>query len=143
MRHAIYDVLNSNANILVGDADGIDAEIQKLCKSQNYNFITVYTINSKPRNNFGNFNVKNIATNNSIHYKDAFVQKDIAMTNESDYGIVIWDGESKGSYENIVRLIRQNKLCMVYVMKNKKWHIIENASDIKKITNTSMQLSFI
>ena len=42
-------------------------------------------------------------------------EKDKAMTNDSEYSLVIWDGKSKGSYANILRSLKQNKSVRVYL----------------------------
>ena len=148
--HALFDELNSNTHILVGDADGVDTEIQRFCKKQNYNNITVFASNGKARNNVGNFPVQNIPVDKSTHPKAFFSQKDIAMVNQADHGIVIWDGKSKGSLDQIHRMAKQNKPCRVYLIQDKRWTTIESENTIKgirslhaKLTSNANQLSFI
>jgi hypothetical protein len=147
---ALFDELNSGSKILVGDADGVDTEIQKFCNSQNYNNIVVYASNGKARNNAGNFEIKKIPVSKDTFSKQFFVAKDIAMTNDADYGIVIWDGKSKGSLDQLHRMVRQNKPCHVYIAGDKRWVEIESENTIKGIsslrktlTSNSAQLSFI
>lgn len=41
-------------------------------------------------------------------------QKDKAMTKDSQYSFVIWDGKSKGSYANLIRAFEQNKKIKLY-----------------------------
>ena len=146
----LFDELNSNAKILVGDADGVDTEIQKFCKQHNYNNVLIYASNGKTRNNVGNFSVQNIFVDKNTYSKEYFIKKDIAMTNDADYGIVIWDGKSKGSLNQLYRMIRQNKPCRVYLATEKHWTTIESENAIKGITslrttlNSNVrQLSFI
>ena len=40
--------------------------------------------------------------------------KDEAMSTDSDFSFVIWDGKSKGSFANILRAINSNKFAKVY-----------------------------
>lgn len=149
--NALFIELNSDVNILVGDAEGVDAEIQKFCKDHYYKNVTVYAINGRARNNLGNFDVKNITVDRKTYFKTSFTEKDKAMTDIADYGIVIWDGKSKGSFNNILRLIRQNKPCHVYLANYKKWVLMdsENIDEIgrlknmKVLDNTVVQLSFL
>jgi len=147
---ALFDELNANAKILVGDADGVDTEIQKFCKKHNYNEIVIYASNGKARNNVGNFKVHTVPVGKNTYSKKFFVEKDIAMTNEADYGIVIWDSKSKGSLEQLYRMVRQNKPCHVYLVEEKRWVEIESENTIKGIsslrktlTSNTHQLSFI
>ena len=130
---ALFDELNSNARILVGDADGVDAELQRFCAAQQYRNVTVFASNGKARNNVGNFKVQNVPVDKGTYYKTFFTQKDIVMTDTADYGVVIWDGKSKGSLNNIYRLIKQNKPCFVYLITVKKWFTIETESAAKNI----------
>lgn len=148
----LYIELNANAHILVGDAEGVDSEIQRFCKNQDYKNVTVFAVNGKARNNIGNFNVKNIEVSQNVYFKAAYIEKDKAMTDAADYGIAIWDGKSKGSLNNILRLIKQNKPCRVYLFNNKKWIWIENENALKNIqypqnlenlNNAAVQLSFV
>lgn len=142
----LYSELNSDANILVGDAAGIDSEVQKFCKINGYMNVTVFAMNGKARNNLGGFNVINILPGDAFN-RNFFVEKDKAMTDLADYGIVIWDGKSKGSLDNIYRLVRQNKLCQVYLMPEKKWITVEDDNfRYDKAANysyTAMQLSML
>ena len=41
-------------------------------------------------------------------------EKDKAMTTDSQYSFVIWDGKSKGSYANILRAFEQDKKIKLY-----------------------------
>ena len=148
--HVLFEELNSNSEILVGDADGVDAEVQKFCMRQNYGNIVVYATNGKPRNNVGNFEVCSIAVDKNTFRKQYFVKKDIAMTDAADYGVVIWDGKSKGSLNQLYRMVRQNKPCQVYIPDDKRWIEIESENTIKgisslrtKLGSNTHQLSFV
>ena len=144
----LYDELNASANILVGDADGVDAELQKFCRKHDYKNVTVYAANGKARNNSG-FPVKNILTDKNMFYKNFFIQKDIAMTDSADFGIVIWDGKSKGSLNNINRLVQQNKPCHVYLADQSRWVWVHSERDFATLKNPEVaysgttQMSFI
>ena len=147
---ALYNELNSDATILVGDADGVDTAVQRFCKNNNYNNIVVFASNGKARNNVGNFKIQNVAVDKSIHSKAFFSQKDIAMVDQANHGVVVWDGKSKGSLSQLHRMVRQNKPCRVYLVDDKRWVEIESENSIKGITSlrntlsaTTQQLSFI
>ena len=147
---ALFGELNSNAHILVGDADGVDTEIQKFCHRQKYNNITVFASNGRARNNIGNFTVCEVPVDKSTHSKAFFSQKDIAMVDQADYGIVIWDGKSKGSLQQLHRMVRQNKPCRVYLVEAGRWVAIESENTIRgiaslraKLASNAHQLSFI
>jgi hypothetical protein len=48
-------------------------------------------------------------------------EKDSAMTLESDFSLVVWDGKSKGSYQNILRAIKNNKKVKVYSQSENRY----------------------
>ncbi len=106
-------IIKSNAEILVGDAFGIDRLVQNYCYKKSYKNVTVYTSNRLPRNNVGNFKVKYIAVT-GLYGREFYTQKDIAMSNDCDCGIMIWNGKSKGTFANIQRLKDYGKGCKIY-----------------------------
>lgn len=92
--------------ILVGDCYGVDAAVQKYLASKGYNNISIYCSGETPRNNFvTGAKVRSCAeaskglTGSAFHYV-----KDIQMANDCDQAIMVWDGKSKGTSENIRRI---------------------------------------
>ena len=64
--------------------------------------------------------VHNVPVPASVRGFEFYKQKDIAMANTADYGFMIWDGESKGTLNNMINLISRNKPVMVYLINQKK-----------------------
>jgi hypothetical protein len=121
--NSIEKIIENKIHILVGDADGIDTLIQNFCLSQNYTNLTVYSISAIPRYKASDeFNFKHIFPDESIKKERARQQeKDKAMTLESEFTFVIWDGKSKGSYANLLRALENNKKIKVYNNINKRF----------------------
>ena len=113
---SIEKIIENQIHILVGDADGIDTLIQNFCLSKNYTNLTVYSISAIPRYKASDeFNFKHIFPDENIKKERARQQeKDKAMTLESEFTFVIWDGKSKGSYANLLRALEYNKKIKVY-----------------------------
>jgi hypothetical protein len=90
----------------VGDCYGVDAAVQKYLDSKGYSNVTIYCSGATPRNNFAPSakicscaeNVVGL-TGSAFHYL-----KDIQMANDCNQAIMIWDGKSKGTGENIRRI---------------------------------------
>ena len=85
-----------------------------------YPFVTVYASNGKARNNIGNWNVKAIDVPSGIYGREFYTYKDVAMSNDCDFGLMFWDGKSQGTLNNIRRLIGLNKeniVCLNYKRK--------------------------
>ena len=68
---------------------------------------------SRVRNNIGNWQVQHIDPDPNATRRDYYVAKDIAMTEVSDVGLMLWDRVSRGTRANILRLISQGKKAIV------------------------------
>ena len=100
-----------DTEFLVGDCYGVDAAVQKYLASKGYNNISIYCSGETPRNNFvTGARVRSCAeaskglTGSAFHYV-----KDIQMANDCDQAIMVWDGKSKGTGENIRRIKEMRK----------------------------------
>lgn len=123
----IDEILNSQHEILIGDAEGVDSLVQKYLSDKNYTAnVTIYHIYDKPRNKKNdNFKTRKINyddlpnnKNNQERKKQAF--KDKKMIKDCDCCYCVWDGKSKGSYENIKESLEQKKEIQVYYSKENK-----------------------
>ena len=77
--------------------------------------------------------VHNVPVPASVRGFEFYKQKDIAMANTADYGFMIWDGESKGTLNNMINLISRNKPVMVYLINQKKVLTVENTEDLNEL----------
>lgn len=91
---------------LVGDCYGVDAAVQMYLDSKGYRNVTIYCSGETPRNNFApSAKVRSCAeaakglTGSTFQYV-----KDIQMTQDCDQALMVWDGKSKGTGENIRRI---------------------------------------
>lgn len=109
------DAIKKGMEILVGDCYGVDAAVQKYLDQRNYANVTVYCSGDKPRNYFlaGGL-VRSCADLSKGLSGRAFnYVKDIEMCKDCDRAIMIWDGKSEGTRENIKRMLDQNKPFLV------------------------------
>jgi hypothetical protein len=119
---SINKIIDQNISILIGDADGIDTMVQNYCKKHKYSNVTVYSIYSSPRYIVPGFNKKYVVVSTeSKKERERQREKDAAMTADSDYSLVIWDGKSKGSYQNILRAIEANKKIKVFLQSENRY----------------------
>ncbi len=91
---------------LVGDCYGVDVAVQKYLETKGYRNVTIYCSGETPRNNFApSAKVRSCAetakglTGSAFHYV-----KDIQMASDCDQALIIWNGKSKGTAENIRRI---------------------------------------
>jgi len=117
VRNSINKIIDQNFEIVVGDAEGVDTLVQEYCLSLHYFSVTVYSISTLPRYRASeNFKTKYIEVSNSIKRgRERQQQKDQAMTLDSEFSFAIWDGKSKGTYDNILRGLDNNKKIKVYL----------------------------
>lgn len=118
-------------DILVGDCYGVDSAVQRFCVNLSYNRVTIFASNGKARNNLGGWNIENIPVAREITAFDFYRQKDIAMAQSADCGFMIWDGKSKGTYQNIVTLLEMGKHVLVYIVPKREMQWLKSADELK------------
>ena len=96
---------------LIGDCYGVDAAVQKHLESKGYGNATIYCSGETPRNNYvTGAKVRSCAeaakglTGSAFQYV-----KDIQMAQDCDTALMVWDGKSKGTAENIRRMKEMGK----------------------------------
>ncbi len=114
---ALDKIMSNNDQIIIGDARGIDQKIQKYLAKRNYNNVLVCSITKPPRVvESMEFDVVKVDYDDEIKSdRDRQMKKDKYMTENSDISFIIWNGKSKGSYNNIVRAIKHNKEVQVFL----------------------------
>ena len=107
----IDQFIENNDEILIGDCYGVDAVVQKHLESKGFSNITVYCSGVNPRNNFtSSAKIHSCAeaakglTGRAFHYV-----KDVQMAKDCDQALMIWDGKSKGTAENLKRIKEMGK----------------------------------
>lgn len=133
VKSRLMSIYNNNYNIFVGDCYGVDTAIQDFFTKLKYNNVTIFASNGKARNNIGNWNVKAVPVDKSMKGFDFYKQKDIAMANNADYGFMIWDGKSRGTLNNIINLVNQNKKVLVYITVSHKMFVVGSMIQIDSL----------
>ncbi|MDR3243900.1 MAG: hypothetical protein LBT79_04045 [Elusimicrobiota bacterium] len=105
----IDNIINQNMTVYIGDAKGVDLLVQKYLSKKKYNNVVVYFVSSEIRNNVGKWQARHIETNITKKSRELYTVKDEAMAKEADYGLMIWDGQSKGTLNNIQNMKSVNK----------------------------------
>lgn len=89
VQQRLTNIINQNFTILVGDANGIDKQIQKFCHSLNYSKVKVFASNGKVRNNVGNWDVEKVQVAPHVKGFDFYAAKDFEMARNADYGFMM------------------------------------------------------
>lgn len=126
----IENIVDSDHNIIIGDANGADTSVQKEVFQQNAKNVLIYCTGDKPRNNFGDWGVKTIMSKEPKGTRAYFTAKDREMASDADFGLMLWDSASTGTLTNVFELIKQEKMCVVFVNKLKRFINVKSAQDI-------------
>lgn len=105
----IDSIITKRFLILIGDANGIDLTVQKYLYKKKYENVEVYYAGGSIRHNVGGWKTKGILAKNNEKGRDLYTLKDIEMAKDADYGLMVWDGESKGTLNNIQLMNKLNK----------------------------------
>jgi hypothetical protein len=85
------------------------------------------------RNNIGNWSIKHVLENRNRKDYHYYSIKDAEMVRETDYGFMIWDGKSKGTLNNIINLLKKNKIVMVYFFPKRGFYKIVTFGDLENL----------
>ena len=132
----IDSIIVKDYRILIGDAKGVDLLVQEYLLKKEYKNIIVYFTGENIRNNAGNWKSNQIIDDSYKRKgRELYTLKDKAMARDADYGLMIWDGKSKGTLGNIKEMKEQNK--NFYVISNRE--IIDDKNIDSRINNKTPQ----
>jgi hypothetical protein len=110
----IDSIISMNSIILTGDAEGADAQVQKYLSKKKYDKVIVYYAKAKVRNNAGKWKTKEITRGTNKKEGDLCALKNIAMADDADCGLMLWDGLSIETLNVIKVMKNKNKrFCVV------------------------------
>jgi hypothetical protein len=55
------------------------------------------------------------------------------MADTGDYGLMLWEGKSKGTVNNVVKLSRDHKPVVVYVASTGRFRTIKDFDDVEDL----------
>lgn len=124
-------VIDSGLSVVVGDANGVDKAVQRHLALRNYENITVFCMAGVCRNNIGKWVTREIPATKSGRRDAAFFgTKDRAMGAEADYGLMLWDGKSRGTLANIRDLVDRQKPVVVYFAPSKSFFTLRRHAEL-------------
>jgi hypothetical protein len=114
VRTRVDNIMRQQFTVLLGDANGADKAMQSYFAAKGYPHVIVYCMDDRCRNNVGNWPTQRIGVNRSKKDFLYYATKDEEMARAASYGFMLWDGRSKGTLNNILNLLRQQKKVLVY-----------------------------
>lgn len=128
----LWEWMEKSSDFLVGDAPGTDRAFQKFLSSKNYRFVTVYTSADNTRNNLGNWQVEKVESGLKTKSSAVHAFKDRKMSLIADLGIMIWDCKSAGTLSNVIDLLNQGKICLIWVAPDSDLYQFDNPVSLEK-----------
>lgn len=129
----LQSLIASGCHVVVGDAAGVDKAVQKVLADHKYQSVNVYASNGTVRNNIGDWAVVAIQVSDDVKGFNFYAAKDKAMAKAADIGFMIWNGKSRGTFENIINLASQHKPCLVYHTIKKAFFLIKDVEAAEKL----------
>lgn len=131
LRERLDRIMAQGHDVLVGDANGADRVVQQYLADHHYLNVTVYCTGTRCRNNVGDWPTMAIAPPAGLHGGfDFHAVKDREMAANATHGLMLWDGESRGTFVNIKNLVRANKPVVVYLSPAKAFVNIKTPDDV-------------
>ena len=128
-------VMSEGSEILIGDCWGTDTIVQEHLNKAKYKMVTVYSSGSHPkiRSNLGHWEEMRFSSNGRTPYVFR-IEKDFHMAEDCDYGVAIWDGNSKGTFINMLYLCALKKSCKLYLIHEDRWLSVDSIEDLRGLT---------
>lgn len=133
IRQRLDSIMAQSFTLLVGDANGADKAIQKYCADTNYSNVIVFCAGRSCRNNLGGWETKYLDIKRSKKDYRFYMAKDIEMAKEADYGFMIWDAESSGTFSNILELLEMGKKVLVHIGPEKSFVKLQRIEDLQQL----------
>jgi len=131
VKRRVDNIMDKGLTVIIGDANGVDKTVQKYLSAKHYSNVIVFCMEGGCRNNIGMWPTRTIAAADPGRKDFAyFATKDRALAEEADYGLMLWDGQSRGTLTSIVDLVRKEKLVVVYISTDKTFYTLRQSADL-------------
>lgn len=131
----LRNVVASNMDVVVGDADGADKAIQESLHELGAISVTVYCSGPRPRNNVGGWPIQVVSSEAEPGTRAFFTAKDLEMAKVADYGLMVWDGKSTGTLSNTIELLRRGKKSVVFVNRDRTFITVSDVDALRKLAS--------
>ncbi len=141
VRIRLDTTIEKGFQILVGDANGADKAVQRYLADRSYPNVLVDCMKNHCRNNVGNWPTREVAAPRGVKGFDYYSLKDRAMAEATEYGLMLWDGKSKGTVNNVVNLSRDHKPVVVHVAPTREFRTIKTFNNLDGLASLVPQVS--
>jgi len=129
----IDNIIKSDFDVVVGDADGADASVQAHLQRHAVRRVTVYCSGGEPRNNLGDWPVRIVETTHAKGTRAFFTAKDVLMAEAGDFGLMIWDAKSTGTLSNVLEMLARERKTVVFVNARKEFKTVATVAELEDL----------
>jgi hypothetical protein len=133
VKSRVETMIDKGFQILVGDANGADKAVQSYLAEKAYPNVLVHCMEGHCRNNVGHWPTHEVPAPKGARGFDFYSAKDRVMADAAEYGLMLWDGKSKGTINNVVNLSREGKPVVVYVAPKKRFLTVKAFNDLRGV----------
>lgn len=137
VQQRLDNIIASELDVVVGDANGADKAMQKYLAAHGYSRVTVFYVGLSARNNAGSWKEQRVEASSSLTGWEYYAQKDKRMAELTDYGLVLWDGESAGSIHNVFELLKNHKKVVAFYNPQKRFINVSSEEEALELLNTA------
>jgi len=133
--NALDKIMVKNHRVLVGDAVGVDESVQRYFAGKGYGNVVVRHMGDYPRKNHnpGDWEIRRVEDKGERKNFKYFALKDEEMSLRADYGLMLWDGKSKGTLNNVLNLLEEEKYASVYFSPDRSFTTVSTAGELNAL----------
>lgn len=126
-------IMEKDLTVLIGDANGSDRAVQRHFADRHYQNVIVHCMARNCRNNVGHWPTHEVAAPKGAKGFAYYAAKDQVMVDEASHGLMLWDGDSKGTLNSIVKLARLRRPTVVYFAPTRTFHTVRSMDDMSNL----------
>jgi hypothetical protein len=107
--------------------------VQLYLADKGYRDMVVYCMDRNCRNDVGGWPTHGSEAPRDSRGFEYFATKDQAMADATDYGLMLWDGESKGTLNNVLKLSQLGNSVVVHFAPRSVSHTVRSSSDLSAL----------
>ena len=131
----LLSLIKKEDDLIIGDSIGVEEVVRNYLCRAGYKNVTIYHSSWKrySNNNIAKWPEKSFPRNGAAHTAYSMcIERDFHMVQDSDTGVIIWDGESMEEYVKMLCLVFMGKEVKLFLLPEGKTEIITELSELKK-----------
>ncbi len=133
LRSKLDELVDRGLWMFIGDANGADRAIQQYLADRRYDRVIIYAVRGMLRNNVGHWTVRFVDAPEKARGVDLYSIKDVQMAQDASYGLMLWDGKSRGTLANVHNLLVRGKPVAVHLQPAHRLISLKSRDDLRKL----------